>query len=177
MRPKLERTVGACPVRRKAYRPWRAEAATTDKLSAMSVSSVDSIERAVHKANDWLNDLSRELATTNREFAWRVLRAYLQILRDRLTIDEAAQLAAQLPRLLRGAFYEGFDPGHHPEKIRDRETLLAEFVERAQLPDPEDGPAALAAATRVLRLHVTHGEVCDVVAQMPADIREALAGR
>jgi len=42
-------------------------------------------------------DLARELGTEDQAQAWRVLRAYLQLLRDRLTMDEAAQLAAQSP--------------------------------------------------------------------------------
>jgi uncharacterized protein (DUF2267 family) len=142
----------------------------------MSVRSVDSIERSVHKTNEWLADLDEELNTDDRALAWRVLRAYLQVLRDRLTIDEGAQLAAQLPHLLRGAFYEGFDPGHQPEKLRDADELLARLVERAQLGDPAEASRAAAAATRVLRRHVTEGEMEDVLAQLPQAIREVLVG-
>lgn len=140
----------------------------------MSVSSVDSVERTVHKTNEWIKDLAGELGTDDREAAWRVLRAYLQVLRDRLTVDEAAQLAAQLPHLLRGVFYEGFDPGHQPEKIRDREAFLARFAERALLSDTEDAAEAVATTTRVLRMHVTDGEVSDVMSELPTEIRELL---
>jgi len=102
------------------------------------------------------------------------LRAYLQVLRDRLTIDEAAQLAAQLPHLLRGVFYEGFDPGHQPEKIRDRDVFLARLADRAQLPDADEAAAAARAVTRLLRRHVTLGELEDVLSQLPTEIREVL---
>ena len=101
----------------------------------MSVRPVDTIERNVQKTKDWLAELADELGTEDRETAWRVLRAYLQVLRHRLTIDEGAQPAAQLPHLLRGVFYAGFDPGHQPEKIRDREAFLARLAERAQVGD------------------------------------------
>src|SRR3954468_20250061 len=57
---------------------------------------------------------SRDL--TEPEDAWRLLKGYLQTLRDELTLDEAAQLAAQLPLVLRGAFYEGFDPSRQPTR-------------------------------------------------------------
>jgi uncharacterized protein (DUF2267 family) len=140
----------------------------------MSVGSVDSIERTVQKTNEWLSQLADELGTEDRASAWRVLRAYLQVLRDRLTMDEAAQLAAQLPHLVRGVFYEGFDPGHQPEPIRDRETFLARLAQRAQLEDTGEAERAAAAATRVLRRHVTAGELDDVMAQLPRDIREVL---
>jgi uncharacterized protein (DUF2267 family) len=55
--------------------------------------------------------LADELGTEDHENAGRVLRGYLQVVRDRLTINDAAQLAAQLPHLLRGVLYEGFYPG------------------------------------------------------------------
>ena len=67
----------------------------------MATTHVDAIERSVQKTNEWLKELARELGTDERT-TWRVLHAYLQVLRDRLTIDEAAQLAAQVPVLLRG---------------------------------------------------------------------------
>jgi uncharacterized protein (DUF2267 family) len=142
----------------------------------MSGRTVDAIERSVQKTNEWVVDLARELGTDDRDSAWRMLRAYLQVLRDRLTLDEAAQLAAQLPHLLRGVFYEGLDPGHQPEPIRDRETFLARLAERAQLADTADAEAVAAAATRVLSRHVTPGELDDVMAQLPAEIREVLSG-
>jgi uncharacterized protein (DUF2267 family) len=140
----------------------------------MGTGTVDAIERSAQKANEWVNDVARELDTEDEAYAWRVLRGYLQVLRDRLTVDEAAQLAAQLPHLLRGVFYEGFDPGHQPEKIRDRETFLARMSERANLSDATEAARAAAAATRVLRQHVSPGEVDDVLAQLPGEIRDLL---
>src|SRR5438477_10535626 len=98
------------------------------------IRSVDAVARSVHKTNEWLADLAAELGIEDREEAWRVLRVYLQLLRDQLTIDEAAQLAAQLTIVLRGVFYEGFDPGEQ-EKVRDRDEFLALFATRAQLVD------------------------------------------
>jgi uncharacterized protein (DUF2267 family) len=134
---------------------------------------VDGVERSVHKTNRWLSELAEELRTDDREETWRVLRAYLQMLRAELTIEEAAQLAAQLPLVLRGAFYEGFDPTHQPAKIRDRDEFLRTFAERAQIPAGK-AAFALEAATRVLRRNVTAGEFDDVLAQLPTEVREAL---
>src|SRR3954451_18124744 len=116
----------------------------------MATRTVDAIARNVQKTKEWLGDLSRELGTDDEAEAWRVLRAYLQVLRDRLTIDEAAQLAAQFPHLLRGVFYEGFDPGHQPERIRERDELLARLAELARLRSSDEAARAAAAATRVL---------------------------
>jgi uncharacterized protein (DUF2267 family) len=139
----------------------------------MTLSSVDGIERSVHKTNRWLSELADEPGIEDREEAWRILRAYLQLLRDQLTVDEAAQLAAQLPMVLRGAFYEAFDPGHQPARIRSGDEFLSAFAERTEL-DPERAAQAVEAATSVLRRHVSAGEFDDVLAQLPRELREVL---
>lgn len=100
----------------------------------MPVTGLDVFDRSVHKTNEWLNDLARRLGSDDRRYAYRVLRAYFHVLRDRLTVDERAQLAAQLPHLLRGVFYEGWDPSRTPETYRDRDTFLARLADGAQLP-------------------------------------------
>ena len=142
----------------------------------MSVQSVDGVERSVHKTNDWLSDLE-ELLGVNREEAWRILKAFLQVLRDELTLDEAAQLAAQLPLVLRGAFYEGFDPSSQPAKLRQRERFLELLAERARLDGTGEAQRAAQAAATVLRRHVTEGELDDVLSQLPSEVREVLVSR
>ena len=140
----------------------------------MPSQTVDTIERNAQKAYEWLDDLAEELGDEDRARAWRVLRAYLQLLRDRLTTSEAAQLAAQLPHLLRGVFYEGFDPERRPDRVRNREVFLTRLAERAQLRDAAEAATAAAAATRVLRRHVSEGEIQDALSQLPGEIRAVL---
>ena len=145
----------------------------------MATTGLDVFDRSVHKTNEWLKDLMERLGSDDRLYAYRVLRAYLHVLRDRLTVDEAAQLAAQLPHLLRGVFYEGWDPSRTPETYRDRETFLSRLAERAQLAGPTEASVAAEAATAVLRERVAEGEVEDVLQLLPASIRTILqpAGR
>ncbi|HEY0344531.1 MAG TPA: DUF2267 domain-containing protein [Solirubrobacteraceae bacterium] len=142
----------------------------------MTVASAHSVERSVHKTNEWLKDLEAELGVEDRDDAWRMLRGYLHVLRDRLTIDEAAQLAAQLTHLIRGVFYEGFDPGHQPERIRDADVFLARLGEAAELPDAQQAARAAVACTHVLAKHITSGEFDDVLSQLPSEIRSVLTG-
>ena len=56
---------------------------------------LDVLDRSVEKANVWINDVAAELQTSDRHEAYRALRAFLHVLRDRLPVPEAAQLAAQ----------------------------------------------------------------------------------
>jgi uncharacterized protein (DUF2267 family) len=140
----------------------------------MTVASVHSVERTVHKTNEWLKELAEALGSDDRDEAWRVLRGYLHVLRDRLTMDESAQLAAEFTHLVRGVFYEGFDPGHQPAKYRDRETFLTLIADTAQLPGHDEAALAAAACTRVMQDHIPEGAAEDVFAQLPSDIRAVL---
>jgi hypothetical protein len=56
------------------------------------MSRVATIDRSVEKAHIWLNELADELGDDDWQAAYRVLRAYLHTLRDRLTVEEAAHL-------------------------------------------------------------------------------------
>jgi uncharacterized protein (DUF2267 family) len=128
----------------------------------------------VHKTNEWLNDLEAELGIEDRDDSWRVLRGFLHTLRDRLTVDEGAQLAAQFPHLVRGVFYEGFDPGHQPQAYRDTETLLSRVAQETAIDDLVQAGLAAEACMRVMRHHISDGELDDVLSQLPKEIRDAL---
>ena len=72
---------------------------------------VSALDHAMQTAHTWINDVAREFDTEDREFAYRVLRAWLHTLRDRLTVEASAHFAAQLPDLIRGIFYAGWNLG------------------------------------------------------------------
>ena len=69
------------------------------------------IERSAEKVHIWLKEVAEEFGDEDRVYA---LRAVLHTLRDRLTVDVAAKLAAQLPTLIGGIYYEDWDPGRPP---------------------------------------------------------------
>jgi uncharacterized protein (DUF2267 family) len=76
--------------------------------------------------------------------------------------------------VLRGVFYEGFDPGRGPDKVRDADAFLARLAERAALTGRTEASLAAEAAMRTLRRHVATGEVHQVLSQLPAAIRAVL---
>ncbi|MCW3004416.1 MAG: hypothetical protein JWQ20_3714 [Conexibacter sp.] len=140
----------------------------------MTVASVNSVERTVHKTNEWLKELTEELGNEERDDAWRILRGFLPVLRDRLTLDEGAQLAAELTPLVRGVFYEGFDPGRQPEKIRQPEAFVARIGEQTEIDDPEEAALAAVAVMNVMARHIAEGELDDILSQLPQPIRDVL---
>jgi uncharacterized protein (DUF2267 family) len=130
------------------------------------------LERSVEKTNIWLKDLCTELETDDRQYAYHVLRAFLHALRDRIPIEESAQLAAQLPMLVRGLYYEGWTPSRTPQAYHDVRAFLDRIADEASLAGETEASFAAAAAARVLRAHVSSGELDDVVSVLPPAVRE-----
>lgn len=132
------------------------------------------LDHSVEVTNIWLEELAAELGTGNRREAYRVLRAFLHTLRDRLTVEEAAELSAQLPVLVRGVFFQNWRPGRTPARYRDRNEFLARFAGEAGLEGESSVSYAAEAAMRTFRSHVSAGEIDDVLAVLPEDVRELL---
>ncbi len=132
------------------------------------------IERSVEKAHIWLNDMADELDTEDHREAYRVLRAYLHGLRDRLPVDEAAQLAAQLPELIRGIYYEGWNPSSTPVKYRGFADFLDRVADEAVLDGETQASYAVSAAATVLKRHVSPGEIEDIRSILPENLKPIL---
>ena len=69
----------------------------------MSTVGLESLDHTVELTHIWINELDDRLGWNNKRRSYRLLKAVLQVLRDWLQLGEAADLAAQLPTLLRGA--------------------------------------------------------------------------
>ncbi|MFN8163384.1 MAG: DUF2267 domain-containing protein [Solirubrobacterales bacterium] len=132
------------------------------------------IDRSAEKAHAWLNDVAEQLGTDDHRQAYRVLRAYLHALRDRLPVDEAAQLAAQLPLLIRGIYYDGWNPSSTPVHYRDLAAFLDRIAADASLEGETAASYAVSAMTVVLRRHISPGEIDDVRATLPEELRPIL---
>ena len=135
----------------------------------MSMTGLDTFDRTVHRTNEWMHDLMNELSWRDKHKAYVAMKATLHALRDRLTVDEAAQLAAQLPMLVRGFYYEGWDPSDKPLKERHKREFLAHIAR--ELAD-YDAEAVARAVFHVLLRHVSEGEIDDLKHIMPAELEE-----
>lgn len=140
----------------------------------MSMTGVDAFDRTIQKTNEWLNDLVDELNLRDRRQAYRVMRASLQTLRDRLMADEAAHLGSQLPMLMRGFYYEGWKPSATPDKSIDK-TAFLERIRQAlagggtEVENPEDIARAV---FKLLYHRAAEGEIEDVRQMLPPGIED-----
>lgn len=129
----------------------------------------DPLAHAENTARDWLARISTALGTDDHHYVYRVLRAWLHAVRDRLTIDSAAHFGAQLPELLRGTFFEGWTPHRVPLRY-DTAAFAARFATEARI-GLSDVPATTRALTNALREQFSPGQLDHALALMPRALR------
>jgi len=138
----------------------------------MSATGLEVFDKTVHTTNAWLKEIM-EATGLDRRRAYRALAAVLHALRDRLTVDEVAQLGAQLPILVRGLYY---DQWHHsagkPDRLRHKEEFLAAVAAGLDDIGPIDPEDATRAVFAVLEHHIAPGEIEDVKAMLPTHLRD-----
>ena len=129
------------------------------------------VEETVQVTHIWVNDLLQRTGWYDRQRAYRLLRATLHALRDHLPVNEAADLGAQLPILIRGVYYEGWQPARTPVKERSKEGFIYQVQDAAKLDLADDPERAVRAVLGLLCEKVTEGEMTDVRRCLPKHIR------
>lgn len=138
----------------------------------MSATGLDVFDTTLQRTNSWLKDLMLVLRWQDRHKAYQALRATLHALRDRLTVEETAHLGAQLPMLIRGFYYEGWDPTGKPVKERHRDQFLDRIRQHFRDDEHVDAELVAAAVFILLASRVTEGEIEDVMQVLPSEIRD-----
>lgn len=136
----------------------------------MSQTGLSEFDNAVQKTNIWLKDLMERMRWQDRHRAYSALRVVLHALRDHLSVDEVVALGAQLPMLVRGFYYEGWQPADKPLKERKKEAFLSHISEAFRDPDI-DPEQVVRAVFQVLTDHMTIGEIEGVKHCLPREIR------
>lgn len=138
--------------------------------------NVAAISTTVEKTNRILSEIEREMGWRDRpNQALSALRVVLHALRDRLPVNEAANLGAQLPELVRGIYYEGWSPSRVPVKM-NREEFLEE-IRRHFIYAREAGIDIEHMARVVLEtvsLNVDHAEIRKIKASLPKSLAPLL---
>jgi len=134
-----------------------------------------------HKGHQIVNEVMKELGIEDEHKAFRLLRAVLQTLRDRLPASEGKDFASQLPMVLKAVWCDGWDPTKVPDKsIKHKQDFLERIMNHpgirqpADIKDLEEAEKVAIAVFRVLKNHVSYGEIKDVLGELPEDIRELL---
>ena len=137
----------------------------------MSTNGLEIFDTTIQETNHWLKLMMEQLGTSSRRQAFNALRAGLHVLRDRIGPANAVHLGAQLPMLLRGAYYEGWRISETPTRERHIEDYL-DHVD-ASLPRNTgiDGYEVARATFAVLSQCIDGGEVAKVLSILPSELR------
>lgn len=135
------------------------------------MNNIKAIHKTYDKVNESIEKLMRSHLFADENKAFVLLRASLKALRDRLTVEEALHLGSQLPALLRGFYFEGWNL-KEKTKTRSKEGFLEDV--RYHLNGHEDIDISLATpvAMKVILDMIDQGEAVEVLHQMPKEIQE-----
>jgi uncharacterized protein (DUF2267 family) len=138
----------------------------------MSDTQVPVLNSAIQQTNLWLKKLTEEHHLQDRQQAYNALRAVLHALRDRMTSEQVIQLGAQLPIIVRGIYYEGWQTGAGHARDRHLDEFLAHV--EAQLPPkfPRDPLGVSQAVFDLLWQELDPGESAKVIAHLPQSLRD-----
>lgn len=144
-----------------------------EEAPAMTATGLEVWDKTVQITNIWLDEIMDEVGP-DRQAAWHALGAVLRTLRDRLPIEVAVHLGAQMPLLVRGAYFEQWHLPAHAEPVRNFDDFL-ELV-GTHLGQARMNPARITAAVfRTLARHVDRGQIAKVLSVLPTGIRTALS--
>lgn len=131
-------------------------------------------ESTLQASCQWIHEYGVALGERHPPRAFRHLRAALHAIRDQLPLTDAVALGAQLPMLLRGAYFEGFAPGRTPEpdstrtSEQHRDRLGCELVGRLETSSHD----AVRALFTLLEKRLDPGLLGRVRQLLPEDLRD-----
>lgn len=136
----------------------------------MSTTSLPLFDRTLHTTNIWLDEIMNDLGP-DRNLSWKVLSVVLHKLRDRLPIALAAHLGAQLPLLVRGVYYDQFEPERLPSDCDSADQFVDEVQRWLSDTRGVDAKDAIASVFGVLSRHISAGQIGKVRQALPKGVR------
>ena len=137
----------------------------------MSATGLDVFDKTLQTTNIWLDEIMSVLGP-DRQVAWKVLSVVLHKLRDRLPVELAAHLSAELPLLVRGVYYDQFEPSKMPSDCRSRDEFVQEVTEWLADTRPVDPEDAIRSVFKVLSRHISQGQIDHVKQALSRHVRQ-----
>jgi uncharacterized protein (DUF2267 family) len=136
----------------------------------MTATGLDVFDKTLQTTNIWLDEINARIGP-DRHVAWKVLSVVLHKLRDHLPIELAVHLGAQLPLLIRGVYYDQFEPAKLPVDSRKTDDFIHDVQKWLSDTRTVDSKEAIEAVFGVLSQHVSRGQIDNVRHALPKHIR------
>lgn len=139
-------------------------------------------EKYVAKGNVFLKLVAGDLQVP-KDKAGRITRAVLHALRNRLSHEESFQLIAQLPMTLKGVYVDGWNFSNDFNRIVNMNDFLDEVrredggLAGYDFGNNSKARVAVGVVFKVLNYFVSEGEMNDIIAVMPTDLKEFIKKR
>jgi len=136
----------------------------------------------VHEGEHFIHEVALETNTPwDMIRAVRILRAVLHSLRNRLPVSSSLQLISQFPMLIKAIYVDGWKITNQAKNMRH----MGDFIESVR---EEGGPGlirgfttdyevkeAIHAVLNVIKRHVSEGEIEDLMATIPEELRPLMS--
>lgn len=136
----------------------------------MAATGLEVFDKTLQTTNIWLDEITERIGP-DRHVAWHVLGAVLHVLRDRLPLELAVHLGAQLPLLVRGVYYDQWHLGVAPTRERSLDEFVARVAEGLRGMRPVKPEEAARAVFRTLAHRLDPGLIAKVTEALPRPIR------
>jgi uncharacterized protein (DUF2267 family) len=136
----------------------------------VAATGLDVVDKSLQTTHVWLNEIMETLGQ-DRHLAWKALATVLHEVRDRVPASLAAHLGAELPLIVRGLYYDQYDPDRQPTR-HDLDTCLAVVADRLKQIRPTDPSLATRAVMATLSSHVPRGQIEKIKGALPERLRE-----
>jgi uncharacterized protein (DUF2267 family) len=140
---------------------------TIGKDLRMNEQGLETIETTTQKTHEWIARIAESMHMEKRD-PWKSLRPVLQKLRDRLPVVLAVHFGAQLPMLVRGLYYEGWEPSKVPIKM-SLEDFLAVVQSRIIADRVIDPIETVQNVLAIIANHIGGSEMQKVMDAFPRD--------
>ncbi len=128
-------------------------------------------DHTVHEGNLWLRKVADALRLDDPRHAYPALRATLHALRDRLAPADAVHLAAQLPMVVRGLFFEGWRMSRTPSDEDTIDSFCAHVARELPPMFPMDAKTVATAVFAVMWDELDAGETAKVIDRVPLALK------
>ncbi len=134
--------------------------------------NIKAIQKTLNQTSDWIKELMEVYDFADEDDAFVLLRATLKTIRDRITPGEAMHLGSSLPALLRGYYFEGWDPNKAPRK----DKTVADFLTTVSLHlaghENIDLEMSVSESMKLIFQKIDQGEAEQVKHNLSAEIQE-----
>jgi len=133
------------------------------------------------KGYEFIDEVARELKTTDTDKAGRMTRCVIRAVRNQLSMEHSFGLMAQLPMALKAVYVDGWKYPGTNKNLNSLSGFIAEVVKEddnsawRDFSNEDEVKDTILCVFRVLSRHIVITEFENLIALLPADLKQNLS--